>query len=185
MVKLLVGKNIKAQRTLKGWSQQELATRLLVTRQTISKWELGRSYPDLESLVRLSQLFDVTTDYLLGLTASKPKRSFFSVLFRKGSTTDMKVDKWYASGHDRAQVAMALIADLVANLDAEHYQPLRQLLADYYKELVDQRSGSNIYVITRMGIAISKCMHQNSIVLDGDNEQRLKDLMALNNIHYM
>jgi len=184
-VKLSVGKNIKVQRTQRGWSQQDLATQLLMTRQTISKWELGRSYPDLESLVRLSQLFDVTTDALLGLTPPKPKQSFFSVLFHRGSTDNMKAVKWYAGGHDRAEVALGLITDLVANLDDQHDQPLRELLASYYKELIDQRSGSNLYVITRMGIGLSKCLHQNEIVLDEDNERRLKALLELNNVRYM
>ena len=184
-MKLSVGKNIKAQRTQRGWSQQDLATHLLMTRQTISKWELGRSYPDLESLVQLSQLFGVTTDQLLGLTSPQPKRSFFSVLFHKGSQQQMNAVKWYASGHDRAEVALGLIADLVANLDDQHDRPLRQLLASYYTELIDQRSGSNLYVITRIGIGVSKCLQQNEIVLDEDNERRLKALLALNNVHYM
>ena len=48
-----------------GLSQEELATKLGVTRQAISKWELGDSLPDLDMIVKLAQLFKVSTDYLL------------------------------------------------------------------------------------------------------------------------
>ena len=48
-----------------GWSQEELAARLDVSRQSVSKWESAQSIPDLEKIVRLSKLFGVTTDYLL------------------------------------------------------------------------------------------------------------------------
>ena len=48
-----------------GWSQEELAEQMGVTRQSVSKWEGAQAVPDLEKLLRLSQLFGVSTDYLL------------------------------------------------------------------------------------------------------------------------
>ena len=48
-----------------GWSQEDLAERLDISRQSVSKWESGASIPDLERIVNMSQLFGVTTDYLL------------------------------------------------------------------------------------------------------------------------
>ncbi len=48
-----------------GWSQEELAGQLGVTRQSVSKWEGGQSVPDLERLLALSRLFGVSVDYLL------------------------------------------------------------------------------------------------------------------------
>ncbi len=48
-----------------GWSQDELAGRLGVSRQSVSKWEGGQSTPDIERIIQLSRIFDVTTDYLL------------------------------------------------------------------------------------------------------------------------
>lgn len=48
-----------------GWSQEELAEQMHVTRQSVSKWEGAQSVPDLEKIVRLSELFGVSTDYLL------------------------------------------------------------------------------------------------------------------------
>ncbi len=48
-----------------GWSQEELADQMNVSRQSVSKWEGAQSIPDLEKMVRLSELFGVSTDYLL------------------------------------------------------------------------------------------------------------------------
>ena len=48
-----------------GWSQEELAAQLGVTRQSVSKWEGAQSVPDMEKVVQMSRLFGVTTDYLL------------------------------------------------------------------------------------------------------------------------
>lgn len=48
-----------------GWSQEELAEQLGVTRQSVSKWEGAQSVPDLDKVVQMSRLFGVSTDYLL------------------------------------------------------------------------------------------------------------------------
>ena len=52
-------------RKKQGWSQEELAVRLDVSRQSVSKWENAASIPDLNKILQMSKLFDVTTDYLL------------------------------------------------------------------------------------------------------------------------
>ena len=52
-------------RKQKGLSQEELASRLNVSRQTVSKWEIGDSAPDMEKLIAMSELFDVSLDYLM------------------------------------------------------------------------------------------------------------------------
>ena len=52
-------------RKQKGWSQEELAVQLNVSRQSVSKWESGQSIPDIDKIIQLSTIFQVTTDYLL------------------------------------------------------------------------------------------------------------------------
>lgn len=52
-------------RKQKGFSQEELANRLNVSRQTVSKWEVGESTPDMEKLVAISDLFEVSLDELI------------------------------------------------------------------------------------------------------------------------
>ena len=54
-----------ALRKKAGWSQEELAERLNVSRQSVSKWESAQSMPDIDKILQLSSLFSVTTDCLL------------------------------------------------------------------------------------------------------------------------
>ena len=49
----------------KGWSQEKLAEQINVSRQSISKWESGQVLPEIEKIIELSKIFQVTTDYLL------------------------------------------------------------------------------------------------------------------------
>ena len=56
-----------------GWSQEELAEKLNVTRQSVSKWEGAQSVPDIDKILQLSCLFGVTTDYLLKDDQGEPE----------------------------------------------------------------------------------------------------------------
>ena len=51
-----------------GWTQVHLAQKLGVTKQTVSNWENDNIQPSIEMLIKLSKIFNVSTDYLLGLT---------------------------------------------------------------------------------------------------------------------
>lgn len=63
--------NIKIIRKNKGYSQEELASKLHVTRQTISKWETGQSVPDANLLKQLSVIFDVSVSELMDGNAER------------------------------------------------------------------------------------------------------------------
>lgn len=60
-----LGKHIKKCRTEAGLSQEELADKVYVSRQTISNWENDKSYPDIKSLVLLSEIFSISLDILV------------------------------------------------------------------------------------------------------------------------
>lgn len=62
-----IGKIIKELRLEQKLTQTQLAKLLNTTQDTISLWELGKSYPDILSVVSLAKLFNVSSDYLLGL----------------------------------------------------------------------------------------------------------------------
>lgn len=62
---MIMAEKITMLRKRNGWSQEELAEKLGVSRQAVSKWESGASLPDLDRMVKMSQLFCVSTDYLL------------------------------------------------------------------------------------------------------------------------
>ncbi len=60
-----IGNQIRERRTKMGLSQEELARRIYVSRQTVSNWETDRTYPDIQSLLLLSVLFDTTIDEIV------------------------------------------------------------------------------------------------------------------------
>ena len=60
-----IEKQIKKYRTKMNFSQDELAQRIFVSRQTISNWENNKSYPDVKSLLLLSSLFNISLDILI------------------------------------------------------------------------------------------------------------------------
>lgn len=77
---MILAEKIAQLRKQKGWSQEELANRLQVSRQAVSKWEGGASIPDLDKILKLSALFEVTTDYLLKDTLEAPDAAPAAVL---------------------------------------------------------------------------------------------------------
>lgn len=83
-------------RKQKGLSQEELANRLNVSRQTISKWEVGDSTPDMEKLIAISDLFNISLDTLITGKEEEPqpttttKPEFITVLNEKVLTEKNK-----------------------------------------------------------------------------------------------
>lgn len=64
----MLSKRIYELRMSFGWTQVQLAQKLGITKQTISNWENDNIQPSIDMLVKLSKIFNVSTDYLLGLT---------------------------------------------------------------------------------------------------------------------
>jgi len=62
---MIFSEKLKAERMKKGWTQDELAEKLFVSRQSVSKWEKGLNYPSIETLLKISDLFDISLDELL------------------------------------------------------------------------------------------------------------------------
>ena len=104
-------------RKQRGFSQEELASRLNVSRQTVSKWEVGDSTPDMEKLVAMSALFDVSLDQLvLGKEAPQAevpaKSELVSIINEKVLTPDNK-----KKAKSALKIA-AIIAGIVLFIDA-------------------------------------------------------------------
>ena len=79
----MLNENIKAIRKSKGLSQQELAIKLNVVRQTISKWEQGMSVPDSDMLISISEVLETPVSILLGETVVETKVSDLEVISEK------------------------------------------------------------------------------------------------------
>lgn len=70
---MILAEKIMTLRKRAGWSQEELAAQLGVSRQSVSKWEGAQSVPDMQKVVQMSRLFGVTTDYLLKEELGEPE----------------------------------------------------------------------------------------------------------------
>ncbi len=79
----MLSENIKAIRKSKGLSQQELAIKLNVVRQTVSKWEQGLSVPDSDLLISLSEALETPVSTLLGETVEETKADTVKALSEK------------------------------------------------------------------------------------------------------
>lgn len=79
----MLHENIKAIRTSKGLSQQELAVKLNVVRQTISKWEQGLSVPDADLLIALSDALETPVSTLLGETVTETETDGLKAISEK------------------------------------------------------------------------------------------------------
>lgn len=77
-----IGEKLKLRRLKAGFTQEQIASRMNITRQTLSNWEVGKNVPDIHSIIALAQLYDISLDELLlgkiyfkGVLAMLPKRS--------------------------------------------------------------------------------------------------------------
>lgn len=85
-----LGEKITALRKARGMSQEQLAQALEVSRQSVSKWELNESIPDVNRMVAMSDLFGVTTDYLLKDVSRKNEEATSAA---SGETAELLDDK--------------------------------------------------------------------------------------------
>ena len=79
----MLNENIKTLRKAKGLSQEELAVKLNVVRQTVSKWEQGLSVPDADMLISISEVFETPVSTLLGETVTEPKADDLKAISEK------------------------------------------------------------------------------------------------------
>lgn len=114
-----LSEKITELRKKNGWSQEELAFRLGISRQSVSKWESGAALPEMEKIVQLAELFDVSCDYLMReqlTSADLPKKS--SVVAPSEEPSVVPEDDGFAADLEPSAsvVEDADITDLVARM---------------------------------------------------------------------
>ncbi|KAF5056343.1 helix-turn-helix protein [anaerobic digester metagenome] len=87
----MLNENIKASRKSKGLSQEELAIKLNVVRQTISKWEQGLSVPDSDMLISISEVLEIPVSTLLGETVIESKVDDIKAISEKLETINLQL----------------------------------------------------------------------------------------------
>ena len=94
----MLNENIKAFRKSKGLSQQELAVKLNVVRQTVSKWEQGRSVPDSDMLISLSEVLEIPVSTLLGETVIETEVDGLKAISEKLEVINLQLAQRKATG---------------------------------------------------------------------------------------
>ena len=89
----MLNENIKAIRKAKGLSQEELAIKLNVVRQTISKWENGLSVPDSDILISISEIFETPVSALLGESIIEQEADDVKVIAEKLEVINLQLAK--------------------------------------------------------------------------------------------
>ena len=93
----MLNENIKAVRKTKGLSQEELAVRLNVVRQTVSKWERGLSVPDSEMLISISDVLEAPVGVLLGETVAENAPDDLKAISEKLETVNLQLARQKAA----------------------------------------------------------------------------------------
>ena len=116
----MLGDNIKRIRKERGFTQEELAIRLHVVRQTVSKWEQGLSVPDADMLIRIAEVFETPVSTLLGETVIEPHESELKEIAEKLEVINLQLSKQALSRNKLIRtilwVAVAAIVILAATL---------------------------------------------------------------------
>lgn len=146
-----LNKQIKKHRAEMNLSQEELAEKLYVTRQTISNWETGKNYPDIHSLLLMSTLFDVSLDQLI--------KGDVEIMKEKIKTEDIKMfDRYGKIFTGLLLLSIVSIAPLV-----------------YFLRLFGALIAAVLYIITiYYSIKIEKLKKDNDI-------QTYKEIIAFSN----
>ena len=114
----MLSENIKTIRKAKGLSQEELAVKLNVVRQTISKWEQGLSVPDSELLLALSEALETPVSTLLGETVAEPEADDLKAIYRKLEVINLQLSKRQQSRRKTAHWLFILIAVVIVLITA-------------------------------------------------------------------
>ncbi|WP_028042494.1 helix-turn-helix domain-containing protein [Candidatus Stoquefichus massiliensis] len=104
-----VSKQLIHLRNVKGISQEELASLMSVTRQAVSKWETDQSLPDSDKIIRLSEIFGVTTDYLLKGKESDPMDIYSQHSSKAGADMSIEVSEILENVHQMTTIKRYLI----------------------------------------------------------------------------
>ena len=112
----MLNENIKNLRKQKGLSQEDLANRLHVVRQTISKWESGLSVPDSYLLINLANELDVSVSDLLGETIRENNENDLKILSEKLEYINLKLSNQRIQKIKRIRIILILLCVFIITL---------------------------------------------------------------------
>ena len=136
----MLGKEIQKLRRSRGLSQEKLAEQMEVSRQAISKWESGAAVPEVEKLIQLARLFEVSVDRLLGLEPSEqeaPPDALPGAAAPGSLPNEMPAGATPPPGvtGEQFRVLEGMVADLAREIPGAVYCPTLEQVTEKLKEL--------------------------------------------------
>lgn len=166
----MLNENIRSIRKSKGFSQEELAIKLHVVRQTVSKWEQGLSVPDSNMLITLSEILETPVSTLLGETIDPPKADDLKAISEKLEIINMqlahrvlirqKVMHWICIGLCATIIAIYgfLITYESPYLNWNYNDPELAVMGVAFQgfEWIFSRAAPIIFIVTIVGIFLTR-----------------------------
>ena len=173
---MILADKIIALRKKNGWSQEDLAEKLGVSRQSISKWEGAQSIPDMNKILKLSEVFSVSTDYLLKDEMGEDTAKAFTPVDKDSSEKEVTVSMEEASAFLSYQNRKALLSACATFLFIVSAAPLITIvtLAQYGKIPLSEDQAGGIGIVTVLvpvGLATALCLKNE---FDGERFRYLK-----------
>lgn len=116
-----IGEKLKLRRKKAGFTQEQVAEKMNITRQTLSNWEMGKNYPDIESIIKLSQIYQLSLDELL---LGKIYFKGALAMGKKSSEVEIKamIHKHYPSATNIKELSGGLASQTYAfEVNGNHY----------------------------------------------------------------
>lgn len=114
----MLNENISAIRKSKGLSQEELAVKLNVVRQTVSKWEKGLSVPDCDMLLKISEVLETNVSELLGVNVNEEKSDELRVIAEKLEVVNLQLAKQRADKRKFVHIFFIILCIIIAVITA-------------------------------------------------------------------
>ena len=114
----MLNENIKTIRKSKGLSQEELAVKLNVVRQTVSKWEQGLSVPDADMLISISEVFETPVSTLLGQTVAETKADDLGAISERLEAINLQLARRKAARQKAIHWLFILLCAVTAAISA-------------------------------------------------------------------
>ena len=162
---MLLADKIMNLRKKLGWSQEELASHLNVSRQSVSKWESGMSIPDMNKIIGMSHLFGVSTDYLLIDEVEEYHKEGEVMQEEDESIKTVSLEEANLFMHLKEQLAGKFAATISAYILSPVILIILAALAEYKKMMNEDIAGgigATILLII-VGIATAYLIYQNMI----------------------
>jgi len=133
----MISYNIKFFREQHGWTQEQLANKMLSSRSKIAKWESNTNIPDIESLIELCDLFDVSLDHLVGRQSfQKELLTDFKRIYQLNDTNydnDVVQLMEYILKHDSLKQSLLQLEELPIQKQKSLHHLLKAMIEEYKK----------------------------------------------------